>query len=388
MDEIIKYPVLILGAGRGGLAMLEMFLEENMVDVIAMADANQDAPGLKLARSKGIPTYADPIDAIRASQNSPECIIYNLTHDESISKTAVGLFGKIKVTEGAEAKLLWHMVTNMKRIKEQLNAANNQALQSEKMASIGQLAAGMAHEINNPIGFVSSNLGTLERYIQQTFDLLDLYEQSEGFISDPEIRARIKAEKEKADINYLKEDLRSLMAESKDGIARVKQIVQNLKDFSHVDAYDNWQLSDLHQGIETTLNIVNNVMKDKARVIKSYANLPLVECIPAQLNQVFMNLFMNAAHAIEKQGTVTVRTGQKDDRVWVEIGDTGTGIPPEHIKKIFDPFFTTKPIGKGTGLGLSVSYGIIQEHHGQFEVQSQIGKGTSFRIWLPIKHSP
>jgi two-component system NtrC family sensor kinase len=385
--KIQKFPVLILGAGRGGSALLEMFLDEAVVNVIAIADLNQDAPGIKLAKSNGIPTYSDYIEAIRMSQNFPGCVVYNLTHDDSISKKAVSLFSKIKVTEGAEAKLLWQMVTNMKRMKEKLEAANNQVLQSEKMASIGQLAAGVAHEINNPIGYVFSNLGTLEKYIQETFNILDVYEQAEGFISNPEIRVKIKAAKDKADINFIKEDLSSLMAESKDGITRVKNIVQNLKDFSHVDAHDDWQFSDLHKGIDTTLNIVNNEIKYKADVIKEYGNLPEVECLVAQLNQVFMNLFVNAAHAIDQHGAITVRTGRQGDEVWVDITDTGKGIAPEHLKKIFDPFFTTKPIGKGTGLGLSVSYGIIQKHHGRFEVQSLIGKGTTFRIWLPISQS-
>lgn len=379
-----EFPVLILGAGRGGSALLEMFLEESIVKVIAIADANQDSPGIKLAKSQGIPTYADAIEAIRMSQSYPGCVVYNLTHDDSISITAASIFSNIKVTTGTEARLLWQMVTNMKRMKEKLEAANSQVLQSEKMASIGQLAAGVAHEINNPIGYVFSNLGTLEKYIQETFSILNLYEQAESFIPNPEIRAEIKAAKDKVDINFIKEDLGSLMTESKDGITRVKNIVQNLKDFSHVDAYDDWQFSDVHKGIDTTLNIVNNEIKYKADVIKEYGSLPEVECLAAQLNQVFMNLFVNAAHAIDEHGAITVRTGRQGDEVWVDVTDTGKGIPSEHLKKIFDPFFTTKPIGKGTGLGLSVSYGIIQKHHGRIEVQSEVGSGTTFRIWLPI----
>jgi signal transduction histidine kinase len=175
------------------------------------------------------------------------------------------------------------------------------------------------------------------------------------------------------------------MDESKDGITRVKNIVQNLKDFSHVDASDEWHYADLHSGINSTLNIVNNEIKYKANVVKEYGAIPEVECLLSQLNQVFMNLLVNAAHAIEERGTITIRTGQKGDEVWVEVTDTGKGIAPEHLKKIFDPFFTTKPIGKGTGLGLSLSYGIVQKHHGRIEVQSEIGKGTIFRVWLPIK---
>ena len=266
-----------------------------------------------------------------------------------------------------------------------LAQAHTQLLQSEKMASIGQLAAGVAHEINNPIGYVYSNLGTLEKYVQDTFGMIGLYEQAVGAIADEAVRARLQAAMEKLDVAFLKEDLRALMAESKDGITRVKQIVQNLKDFSHVDASDEWRFADLRKGLDSTLNIVSNEIKYKADVIREYGDIPEIECLPSQLNQVFMNLLVNAAHAIEERGAITVRTGAHGGEVWVEIADTGKGISPENMQKIFDPFFTTKPIGQGTGLGLSLSYGIIQKHHGRIEVQSEVGKGTAFRVWLPVK---
>jgi len=266
-----------------------------------------------------------------------------------------------------------------------LEEAQNHLLQSEKMASIGQLAAGVAHEINNPIGYVYSNLGTLDKYVQDLFGMLENYEQAEASIADGAVRTRLQAARQKLDIAFLKEDLSALMAESKDGITRVKNIVQNLKDFSHVDAADEWQFADLHAGINSTLNIVNNEIKYKAEVVKEYGDLPHVECLPSQLNQVFLNLLMNASHAIEERGTITIRSGQQGEEVWVEIADTGKGIAPEHIKKIFDPFFTTKPVGKGTGLGLSLSYGIIQKHHGRIEVKSEVAKGTTFRVWLPTR---
>jgi PAS domain S-box-containing protein len=269
-----------------------------------------------------------------------------------------------------------------------LEEAQNHLIQSEKMASIGQLAAGVAHEINNPIGYVYSNLGTLEKYVQDTFGMIDLYEQAESSITDADVHAKLKAAKVKLDIIFLREDLRALMNESKDGITRVKQIVQNLKDFSHVDTGDEWCFSDLHKGLDSTLNIVNNEIKYKADLIKEYGEIPEVECLISQINQVLMNLLVNAAHAIEERGTITIRTGRLNDEVWVEVADTGKGIAPEHIKKIFEPFFTTKPVGKGTGLGLSLSYSIIRKHHGRIEVQSEVGKGTTFRVILPITQPP
>ena len=278
-------------------------------------------------------------------------------------------------------------MNELRRLNQQLEQAQGQLLQSEKMASIGQLAAGVAHEINNPIGFVHSNLGALEKYMRSVFAMLELYEQAERGITDAGMLEQIKAAKKNLDIVFLKEDLNALMVESKDGIVRVKRIVQNLKDFSHVDILDEWQFADLHKGLDSTLSIVSNEIRYKADLFKEYAELPEVECLPSQLNQVFMNLLVNASHAIEKHGRITVRTGRRDDEVWVEIADNGCGIAPEHLNKIFDPFFTTKPIGKGTGLGLSLSYGIVQKHGGRMEVQSEPGAGSAFRVWLPIRHN-
>jgi two-component system, NtrC family, sensor kinase len=274
-------------------------------------------------------------------------------------------------------------IQELKDAYQQLEEAQNQLVQSEKMASIGQLAAGVAHEINNPIGYVNSNLGALEKYLKDLFELIDAYEAATP--ADDTGWAHIDALKQRIDLPYLREDLHALLIESKEGITRVKKIVQDLKDFSHMDVAEEWQLTDLHQGLESTLNIVANEIKYKASVVKEYGDLPLVECLPFQLNQVFMNLLVNAAQAIEGQGTITIRTTSTGQEAIVEIADTGKGISPDFIKRIFDPFFTTKPIGKGTGLGLSLSYGILQKHQGQIEVKSEPGVGTAFRLRLPLR---
>ncbi len=272
-------------------------------------------------------------------------------------------------------------------LNEKLKDAQNQLLQSEKMASVGQLAAGVAHEINNPIGYVYSNLGTLEDYMQDLFSIVDSYEALEPAIADGEVLERVRATKEKTDLKFLRDDTRALMVETREGITRVKKIVQDLKDFSRIDATDEWHWADLQKGIDSTLNIVWNELKYKVEVKKEYADIPEVECRPSQLNQVFMNLLVNAGHAIEDKGVITIRTGQEGEQVWVEIADNGKGIAPEHLSRIFDPFFTTKPIGQGTGLGLSLSYGIVQKHGGRIDVKSELGKGTTFSVWLPIKQS-
>ncbi len=269
-------------------------------------------------------------------------------------------------------------------INRRLEDTQQQLLQSEKMASIGQLAAGVAHEINNPIGYVHSNLGSLEGYIGDIFRILEVYGEVErAHPGQAGLFAEVKAMREKLDIDFLKDDVHALLAETREGIGRVKKIVQDLKDFSRTGAEDEWQWADLHKGLDSTLNIVNNEIKYKARVVREYGTLPEIECLPSQLNQVFMNLLVNAAHAIDQQGTITVRSGADAASLWVEVSDTGSGIAPENLKRIFEPFFTTKPVGKGTGLGLSLSYSIVQKHGGRLEVESEPGRGTTFRVTLP-----
>ena len=268
---------------------------------------------------------------------------------------------------------------------EKLEIAHNQLLQSEKMASIGQLAAGVAHEINNPIGFINSNIGTLSGYLTSVFAVLDAYAEAQAKVAQHGADcAAVDALKAQVDFDFLREDISALMTETKGGVTRVKKIVQDLKDFSHVDESE-WQWADLHKGLDSTLNVVWNEIKYKAEVVKEYGELPAVECLSGQINQVFMNLLVNAAHAIHERGTITLRSGANGETVWVEIADTGCGIAPEHMTRIFDPFFTTKPVGKGTGLGLSLSYGIVKKHHGSIEVSSEPGKGTCFRVVLPVK---
>ncbi|WP_114973989.1 ATP-binding protein [Rhodoferax ferrireducens] len=268
---------------------------------------------------------------------------------------------------------------------KRLEQAQNQLLQSERMASIGQLAAGVAHEINNPVGFVNSNLGSLQRYVLDMLRLLSVYEQAEGAMSGAAVQ-EIRQVKADIDVEFLRDDVASLLAESLDGLKRVTRIVQDLKNFSHVDEAER-QWADLEAGLESTLRVVWNELKFKVEVIREFAGIPQIECFPFQLNQVFMNLLVNASHAIEKHGTITIRTGHDEAWVWVEVQDTGRGIKPENLARIFEPFFTTKPVGQGTGLGLSLSYGIVQKHGGRIEVDSELGQGTTFKVIL-LKKPP
>jgi two-component system NtrC family sensor kinase len=272
-------------------------------------------------------------------------------------------------------------------LNKALRRTQEQLIQSEKLASIGQLAAGVAHEINNPVGYVFSNFSSLERYLADLFRMLAAYEAVEGELAGSPAAARLAALRREIELDYLKEDVPALMTESREGIARVRKIVQDLKDFSRVDARQEWGWADLHKGLDSTLNIVNNEIKYKADVVRSYGVLPDVQCLASELNQVFMNLLINAAQAIDKpRGTIHVCTGHEGDRVWVEVQDDGVGIAAESLSRLFDPFFTTKPVGQGTGLGLSLAYGIVQKHHGRIDVRSEPGKGSCFKVTLPVQH--
>jgi two-component system, NtrC family, sensor kinase len=272
---------------------------------------------------------------------------------------------------------------------KKLQDTQQQLLQSEKMASVGQLAAGVAHEINNPIGFVNSNMSSLQGYISTLIDVIEQYKNfhSQLALSNDKLNLIADIDK-KADLAYIQQDIHNLFAESTDGLGRVKDIVQSLKDFARIGS-NEWADADIHHGLDSTLNIVKNEIKYKAVIEKNYGTIPRVYCIISQLNQVFMNLFINAAHAIQEKGTITISTGveikEGAEWVWIKVKDTGSGIAPENKHRIFDPFFTTKPIGSGTGLGLSLSYGIIKNHHGHIDVESEVGKGACFTIVLPVK---
>jgi len=272
----------------------------------------------------------------------------------------------------------------LQRAQKKLAGTREQLLQAEKMASIGQLAAGVAHEINNPIGYVHSNLGTLQEYTGALFGLIDAYAEALADADPASRRDAIASARERLDIDVITGDLPPLLRESREGIERVTRIVRDLKDFSHVERDAPMRPADLQQGLESTLNIVWNDLKYKVRVEKHFAPMPLVECHRSEINQVLMNLLINAGQAIGERGTIVLATGAGDGEAWISISDSGCGMPQEVIERIFDPFFTTKPVGRGTGLGLAICYGIIAKHHGRIEVSSTLGVGSTFRVVLPV----
>ncbi len=300
---------------------------------------------------------------------------------ESILQAKMKAMTRINTLRQRLAKNLEQLTETNRNLAD----TQNQLLQSQTMASVGQLAAGVAHEINNPVGFVNSNLGSLQGQVDGLLRVISAYETADSALAaHPGILAAITAAKKSADLDFLREDIVTLMTESRDGLARVAKIVSNLKDFSQVDNAD-WQFVKLEAGLDSTLEVVGNEVKTKAEIIKEYAGLPDVECMAAQINQVFAKLLVNAAQAIERRGTITLRTGFDEQEAWVEIEDTGCGIPPENMKRIFDPFFSTLPIGQGTGMGLSLAYSIARGHHGRIDVKSVVGQGSTFRLTLPRK---
>lgn len=280
-------------------------------------------------------------------------------------------------------------VRNEASLSTRLRSQQSQLMQAEKMASIGQLAAGIAHEINNPIGFISSNLSSLREYLNGVKQVLEaqraLVDRCLNTDSDDPDAQRARAISQDIDLDFIVADLEDLIGESLEGTQRVRQIVADLRDFSHVDT-PNIVLSDLNELLDKTINVVWNEIKYKADIVREYGVVPLLPCYGGQISQVFLNLLVNAAHSLEAHGTITLRTGESHEEgvVWVEIEDTGCGIPHEIRGRIFDPFFTTKDVGTGTGLGLHLSYKIMAGHDGSITLKSEVGQGTTFRLELPL----
>ncbi|MDD4294120.1 MAG: ATP-binding protein [Candidatus Omnitrophica bacterium] len=282
-----------------------------------------------------------------------------------------------------------NMFADIKEANDELKRAQNQLIQSEKLASIGQLSAGVAHEINNPLGFVNSNLSTLDKYVRSLERILIELDSLQTSVKNGDVAEAQRIEEQIAhiedelDIQYIMKDIHNLLKESQDGLDRIKKIVMDLKTFSRRDEKVK-TMEDINKVIDGVINIVWNEIKYKAELEKEYGDIPKIECNPQQLGQVFINLLTNAVQAMDNRGKITVRTHIKDRNVYVDVIDTGRGMSPEIAKNIFEPFFTTKKSGVGTGLGLSLSYDIIKAHKGHITVDSTVGKGTKFTVIIPV----
>ncbi len=264
------------------------------------------------------------------------------------------------------------------RVREQVNtiaSAHRQLYQAEKLASVGQLAAGVAHEINNPIGFIRSNLGTAQSYVEK-FRSVAGQVKSGG-------NAALLGAWQAADLDFVLEDFPSLLQESVDGADRVARIVSDLKGFSNVDQAEE-EVVDLNDCIRSACNVAAHQINSRADLKLALGELPPLRCKAGHLSQVFLNLLLNAAQAMKERGEIRIRSGVEDGQIVIRFSDSGCGIPPEILPRIFDPFFTTRDVGSGTGLGLTVSRDIVVSHGGHIEVESKAGAGTTFTIYLPL----
>lgn len=264
-----------------------------------------------------------------------------------------------------------------------LKDAQNQLVQSEKMASVGQLTAGIAHEINNPINFVSSNVGPLKRDVADILNVLEHY--AEAARNSDNGFEKVEKLKKDLDFEFVIQEINNLLKGIEEGARRTTDIVRGLRNFSRLDE-DEQKLADIQHGIESTLLVLKNELKNKVEVETEFANIPQILCYPGKLNQVFLNILQNANQAIETTGVIKITTSMDKNWVYISIKDNGRGMSEEVAQRVFDPFFTTKEIGKGTGLGLSISFGIIKEHNGDIQIKSQPGKGSEFIIKIPYKN--
>ena len=307
-----------------------------------------------------------------------------------------GIFWDVTERKRAEEQLVTQNIQlqEMARSEHQAHAdlkqTQSRMVQSEKLASLGQMVAGVAHEINNPVAFVSNNVVVLDRDVGEMRELLTMYGEADDLIKHerPDLLERIDAFRERVDMSYTLENIKGLLVRSRDGLSRIQEIVGHLRLFARLDE-GQVNEADINSGIESTATIIRNVARKKEVQLElDLAELPRITCYAAKINQVIMNLITNAIDASPEGATVTVRSRAEDQGVRVEVADTGCGIEPEDRSRIFDPFFTTKPVGQGTGLGLSISYGIIQDHGGTIEVESTVGQGTCFTIHLPLRPGP
>jgi two-component system, NtrC family, sensor kinase len=381
---IEEYEFFVASSGKQAIEIVSLELPDLILLDVMM-------PGLN-----GFETCKE-IKKIKGAEDVPIIFITAKTDGEDISEGfAVGGIDYItKPIRQAEvtARVNTHLktrklISELKTTVKELEATQLHLIRSEKLVALGQLASGIAHEINNPIGYVLSNVNTLSDYIRTIKKQLGHFQnyynltENKGSPTD-KVQAAQSITENSEDVSYILSDINELISESTSGMNRVVDIVTGLSSFARADN-NKEEEADINFCIKSTLKVINNKIKDHCQLKEQYGNLPLTYCYPDKLNQVFLNLLVNASHAIEEKGIITIETYQTNSNIVIKISDTGSGIKPEDLNQIFNPFFTTKPIGKGTGLGLSISYGIINDHHGNIEVASTPGKGTTFTITLPI----
>ena len=418
-----RFRVLLIDAQNSATTdrLGEFFAPQHDVDLIC---CQEPANALELARhtqpttilvSLGQPLH-DSLEIVATLRASPDCravpILALASYANAATRRAVFSAGVNECFAGRpdDTELLARVrfCSDAYLAKQELASVNRELaqtrrhlLQSEKLASLGLLAAGVAHEINNPVAFVSSNLNSLDGYYREVVGALDrCVAAHDGEAPGQGGDGPMAAMRQAIDFGDLREDVGQILDECRDGLSRVRKIVDNLKSYSRANESE-WQWADLNEELDRALSLGNNELKYKAEVARNYGDLPPVQCLATQINQVLLNLLVNAAHAIDGHGTITVTTscaaapqglvpdskGGGADWVCIQVSDDGVGIAKDKLTRIFEPFFTTKAVGKGTGLGLAVSSGIIENHNGFIDVVSEPGKGTTFSVWLPVSQA-
>ena len=267
----------------------------------------------------------------------------------------------------------------LRRSESELKESQVQLVHSEKMASLGQLTAGISHEINNPIAFISGNLDVFARYIKQVSRAINAYR---GFVD--RVKSEEQLEEDREDLDFTLQDLTEIVGECRDGIKRINEIIYSLRSFARLDP-SQLEEADVNEGIRATLRLLSPEIRSRCQIVTRFGDVATIQCYPGQLNQVFLNLIVNAVHAVEKGGEVVIATEQTADHVEVSVKDNGHGISDDQIDRVFQPFYTTKSKEQGTGLGLSISKQIIDKHQGSIDVSSRVGEGTAFRVKVPLR---
>ena len=326
------------------------------------------------------------------SDDSPVLLGYStsILHDEAGDVTGLGAIGfdlthKLQLTAQLSRvnQELEGTLLKLEKTHADLKTTQGQLVQSEKMRTLGQLVAGIAHEINNPSAFVANNLAQLAKLIPSLQELFNAYAPLKPMAPADQLKT-IEAAEIHANLGYLWHDLSDLTRESIDGVDRIRKIILSLRNFSRLDEAQN-KYADINEGLQSTLEIIRPSCKNRIRIIENYAELPQILCFPGELNQVFLNLLTNAVQAIKTDGLINIKTVSEAGKITIIIQDTGCGMESSTVEHLGEPFFTTKPIGAGTGLGLSISYGIIQRHNGYLHFESVLGVGTTAIVELPIK---
>ncbi len=380
---LIAWSILLIGATVFVLKDFGVFPYNNFTSSILAIGSAFEVVLLSFA-------LANKISILRKEREAAQAQTLQAVEENARIVREQNIILEAKVTERTHELKASNEELN-KTLKD-LKEAEMQLVESEKMASLGQLTAGIAHEINNPINFVTSNVKPLKRDVQMMIDMLGQIEEislQDGSVDDK--RQKIDDLKQEYDFDYLKTEIDYLINGINEGSSRTAEIVKGLRIFSRLDE-DDLKKADINEGLDSTLVIVNNQLDNRIEVIKQFGELPMVECYPGKLNQVFMNMISNALHAIksrykeEKGGALTLATSANDTHVLISIRDNGTGMDENTKKKLFEPFFTTKDVGEGTGLGLSIAYNTIVKHNGTITVNSELGVGTEFIIEIPIIH--